>query len=84
MKIVGFSAQADLVGRRARVTWTFVLEALETLADIPPVAVWRKTDDFAFSQPPGAGDGAGLVYNSALFPPAPGRASMSAICRAGR
>ncbi len=71
MKIVGFSAQADLVGRRARVTWTFVLEALETLADIPPVAVWRKTDDFAFSQPPGAGDGAGLVYNSALFPPAP-------------
>jgi hypothetical protein len=68
MKISGFAANADIVGRRVRISWTFVSEAAETLADIPPVRLRRKLRDFAF---PSVTPDPYLVYDSTAFPPAP-------------
>lgn len=67
MRVVDLSAEADLVGRRLRIGWTFVLEGAETLADIPHVRLRRKLRDFAFPLPPA--DEPYLVYDSAAFPP---------------
>jgi len=67
MRLVDVSAEPDLVGRRLRVGWTFVLEGAETLADIPPVRLRRKLRDFAFPPPPA--DAPYLVYDSVAFPP---------------
>lgn len=70
MKITGFAATADLVGRRIRVSWTVEPEGAESLADAPPVAIWRKTRDWEFPAPlPStyvAYDEAGFPSSSAL------------------
>ncbi|MBB6253160.1 phage tail protein [Nitrospirillum iridis] len=69
MKVTGFAARADIVGRRIRVTWQFVPGMGETLADIPPVTLRRKRRDYAYPAP-GAPDPY-LVYDSTGFPPPP-------------
>src|SRR5271167_2017926 len=69
MKISGFAATADIVGRRVRIAWDFVPEGAETLADIPPVVLRRKLRDFAF--PSGAAPDPFVVYDSNVFPPNP-------------
>ena len=76
MRIADFQADADIVGRRIRVAWRFVLEGSDTLADIPPVRLRRKTHDFEF---PAAspGDDPLLVYASGSFPPAPSPPSLT-------
>jgi phage tail-like protein len=68
MNISGFSAQADIVGRRIKIAWEFVPETGETLANIPPVRLLRKQRDFAYPQP---SSGSNLVYDTSTFPPAP-------------
>ena len=68
MNVSGFTASADIVGRRVRVGWDFVPEVSETLADIPPVTLRRKLGDYAF---PTAVPDPYLVYDSTTFPPAP-------------
>ena len=68
MNVSGFTASADIVGRRVRVGWDFVPEVSETLADIPPVTLRRKLGDYAF---PTAVPDPYLVYDSITFPPAP-------------
>jgi phage tail-like protein len=67
VRISNFQADADLVGRRIRVSWEFLLEGAE-LASIPAVTVRRKTRDFEF---PTSSTGAArfLVYSSTAFPP---------------
>ncbi len=77
MKIANFLAAADIVGRRVRVSWDFVLEDSETLADVPAVTVRRKLRDFQFPPPaPGAAD---VVYDSGSFPPASAPPAVSVI-----
>lgn len=71
MRIEGFRADADIVGTRIRVSWTFVLEGVDTPADILPVQVRRKLHDFEFS-PPGGGPASYVIFDSSLFPPVPG------------
>ncbi len=71
MRIAGFRAESDLVGRRIRVSWSFLLEGAETLADLPPVTVRRKTRDWEFPPLPVPGPDPMLVYDSAGFPPPP-------------
>ena len=68
MKLASFAADADLVGRRIRISWDFILEGAETLASIPRVTLRRKTRDFEF--PPAAPGDPFLVYDSNAFPPA--------------
>jgi phage tail-like protein len=63
-----FSAQADIVGRRVSISWDFELTGQESLANIPPVTLRRKSRDFAF--PPTPPDPF-LVFDSSAFPPAP-------------
>lgn len=65
MKIADFHAATDLVGRRIRVVWEFVLEGAESLPDIPRVTVRRKTRDFDYPADPRF-----VVYDSGAFPPA--------------
>jgi len=65
MTITDFRADADLVGRRVRLGWTFRLAAGETLAAIPSVTIRRKTRDFEF--PPTVADDPFLVYDSDRF-----------------
>jgi phage tail-like protein len=65
VRIEGFAAAPDLVGRRARITWEAVFESGETLSDLPHVVLLRKTRDFEF--PAGAG-GPYVVYDSQAFP----------------
>jgi len=64
VKAAGFTATADLVGRRIRLGWAFLPEPGETVLDPPAVTVRRKQRDFAFLP----GD---LVYDSEAFPPPP-------------
>jgi hypothetical protein len=66
VKVRGFHAAADIVGHRVTVRWTFVLDPGETLADLPPVVLRRKTRDFEF--PAGMADRF-IVYDSGAFPP---------------
>jgi phage tail-like protein len=70
MKLSNFDAESDLVGRRIRLSWLFILENDETLASIPPVVVRRKVRDFEF-MPLTTADPT-LVYDSTAFPPAGG------------
>ncbi|MBV9787507.1 MAG: hypothetical protein JOZ51_05005 [Chloroflexi bacterium] len=65
MKIADFQATTDLVGRRIRVIWDFVLEGADSLADIPRVTVRRKPRDFDYPADPRF-----LLYDSGAFPPA--------------
>jgi phage tail-like protein len=71
MRIEGFAARADIVGRRIAVSWDVVPGEGETLADAPVLTLRRKERDFEFP-PPGAGDPF-LVYASTAFPPAGAR-----------
>jgi len=66
IRIQDFSAEADIVGRRVQVHWTFELAGGEPLSAIPRVIVRRKLLDFEF---PGAAPDPFLVYDSAAFPP---------------
>ncbi len=68
MRVEQFGATRDLVGRRVRLSWSYVPLNGETLADAPRVVLRRKLRDFEF--PAGAG-GEYVVYDSAAFPPAP-------------
>ncbi len=69
MIIKGFAANADIVGRRVQVSWDFIPEGSETIADIPPVSLRRKLRDFAYPAP--AALDAYLVYDSSFFPSPP-------------
>ena len=72
MTITDFRAEADLVGRRVRVSWTVLFGTGETLADEPAVVLRRKEKDFQFPAPPSSGSDPYLVYDSAAFPPSTG------------
>jgi phage tail-like protein len=75
VNIAGFAARADIVGRRIRISWAFVPEPGETLADIPPVTLRRKLRDYAY---PAVDDpDPYLVYDSNGFPPAPVPAALT-------
>ena len=65
MRIEGFAASADIVGRRVKVGWDVVLEDGETPADVPALTLRRKERDFDFP----ADDSPFVVYASATFPP---------------
>jgi phage tail-like protein len=69
MNVEGFTAVADIVGRRVKVSWDVVLEQGETLGAGPALTVRRKERDFEFPSPRG-GDDPFLVYDSKAFPPA--------------
>jgi phage tail-like protein len=69
MKIRDFRAEADLVGRRVRVSWVLEPDGAEGLADAPRIQVRRKTRDFEFPSVSIADPW--VVYDSATFPPAP-------------
>ncbi len=69
MNVSGFVASADIIGRRVRISWDFVPQDPETLADVPPVTLRRKLRDFAF--PSATRPDPYLVYDSTSFPPAP-------------
>lgn len=75
MKLQDFTAAADIIGRRVRVSWVFVPDESETLADVERVTLRRKLRDFAFP-PPAAADPY-LVYDSKTFPPPPAPGSLS-------
>lgn len=64
MRIEGFTATGDVVGRRVKISWDVVLDADESIADIPELTLRAKERDFAFP----AGDDF-TVYDSADFPP---------------
>jgi phage tail-like protein len=68
MRVEGFSAVADLVGRRVKVGWDVVLDEGES-PGAPALSLRRKERDFEF---PDAGGGPDpfLVYDSSTFPPA--------------
>jgi phage tail-like protein len=68
MIVEGFRADTDLVGRRIKATFEFVLEGEETLADIPAVTLYRKTRDFEFGEDEAREPF--VIYTSAEFPPA--------------
>jgi len=69
MRLEDFTAAADIVGRRVRVSWVVVPDESETLADVEPVKLRRKVRDFAFPLP--ATPDPYLVYDSKSFPPPP-------------
>ncbi|NNF59399.1 MAG: hypothetical protein HKN04_14280 [Rhodothermaceae bacterium] len=70
MRMHAFLAEADLIGRRIRLAWTFTFAEGETLAAVPAVRIRRKERDFQFVPPePGQPDPFG-VYDSTAFPPA--------------
>ncbi len=66
MRIEGFKATADIVGRRIQLNWVFRFEAGETLADVPVVRIRRKTGDFQYPAP--VAPDPYLVYDSTTFP----------------
>lgn len=68
MKIVGFEARADLVGRRVRVRWSFVPEGEETVASVPHVLLRRKLRDFSFPPVTGKAGDPFEVYSSRDYP----------------
>jgi phage tail-like protein len=68
MKVGGFSADADIVGRRVKVSWDVQLESGEGLGAAPTLAVRRKQRDFEF--PARVANDPFLVYDSSAFPPA--------------
>lgn len=65
MRIEGFTATADIVGRRLRVSWDIVLDPGEALPAVPSLTLRAKERDFEF---PSAGGF--VVYESTVFPPA--------------
>lgn len=73
MKVEGFSAVADVVGRRAKVSWDVILADGEGLEAAPALTLRRKERDFEFPAP--GGEDPFLVYDSDRFPPAADPAS---------
>ncbi len=69
MKFTGLFATSDLMGRRVRLGWGWVLDPLESVAQLPDVVLRRKERDFAF--PPLVVGDPFLILDSAVFPPAP-------------
>lgn len=67
MIFLSFDAEADVVGRRLRVSWELDLAALAG-APAPAARLRRKERDFEF--PPPAAPDPFLVYDSTVFPPA--------------
>ncbi|MGH9277029.1 MAG: phage tail protein [Acidimicrobiales bacterium] len=67
MRIEGFTAVADVVGRRVKASWEVVAEGDESLAAAPQLVLRRKERDFEL--PPRASGDPFLVYDSAAFPP---------------
>src|SRR5262245_20988163 len=68
MRVGGFSADADVVGRRVKISWDVHLESGEGLGAAPALALRRKQRDFEF--PARDPDDPFLVYDSTAFPPA--------------
>jgi phage tail-like protein len=64
MRVEGFNAVADIVGRRVKLSWDVVLDAGEGLDKAPRITLRRKQRDFEFV----AAASVGLVYDSAAFP----------------
>jgi len=77
MKVQDFRACGDIVGRRIRISWQFIPDPGESLADIPPVRLRRKLRDYAFPAPAGADPYS--VYESAAFPPAPVAGALAVV-----
>ncbi len=68
MRLAGFAAEADLVGRRVRVRWRVEAEGPgESVTGEPALRVRGRPLDFEF----GGGDD-GVVHDTASFPPASG------------
>jgi phage tail-like protein len=71
MRIAGFQADADLVGRRLRLSWELTPSPGESLSGpAPRVLLRRKTRDFELPAAPAEGEDPFLVYDSRAFPPA--------------
>jgi phage tail-like protein len=68
VKVGGFSADADVVGRRVKLSWNVELESGEGLGAAPALALRRKQRDFEF--PTRVANDPFAVYDSAAFPPA--------------
>jgi phage tail-like protein len=68
VKVQDFRAVADIVGRRARVSWDVVLDPGETMAAAPKLTLRRKKRDFEF--PASGARDPFVVYSSDAFPPA--------------
>jgi phage tail-like protein len=68
MRLDAFAVDADLVGRRIRVSWQFTPEAAAEHNLRPPVVLHRKTLDFEFPSVP-ADLREFVVYDDAAFPP---------------
>jgi phage tail-like protein len=69
MRIEGFAAVADVVGRRVKVRWNVVLDDGDALTGVPAITVRRKERDFEFPDPAAVGDDPFTVYDSTEFPP---------------
>jgi phage tail-like protein len=68
MRVGGFTAESDIVGRRVKVSWDVQLDEGEGLGAAPALVLRRKERDFEFPAP--GADDPFLVYASAAFPPA--------------
>jgi phage tail-like protein len=68
VKVGGFRANADIVGRRVKISWDVQLENGEGLGAASALALRRKQRDFEF--PARAANDPFLVYDSTAFPPA--------------
>src|SRR4051812_22712107 len=66
MRLEGFGAVADVVGRRVRVGWDVVLDDGESPAAVPALRLRRKERDFEVPVPADPF----LVYDAPGFPPA--------------
>ena len=68
VRVGGFRAESDIVGRRVKVSWDVQLDEGEGLGAAPALVLRRKQRDFEF--PDAGADDPFLVYDSAAFPPA--------------
>lgn len=68
MRVEGFAAVADVVGRRVTISWDLVPEGGETLPAAPALVLRRKERDFEF--PPRRPNDPFIVYDGGAFPPA--------------
>jgi phage tail-like protein len=69
VRVGAFSADADIVGRRVRVSWEVQLDEGEGMGAAPALVLRRKQRDFEFPES-GAGGDPFVVYDSTAFPPA--------------
>ncbi len=75
MRLEAFQADADLVGRRMRISWELVPEADGELAQAGQLVVRRKTRDFEYPKPAPVRDPF-VIYDSNAFPPDASTASV--------